>query len=511
MSVNAGQVHGVAKTSHASRTIDIRVAVQWPRLAWVVCVDGPHIQATVGRDVECGDNWLCEAAWTGAFEAHDFDQHDVVFGSGVRVYDDRIVFVSPCHPLERIAHMTLPTGAVYVSNSIPALLAATDTHVDPRYDYAAAIETYIQVDREPITEMPTKEGLKFHVVRCDNLVFNGCLQLEPKPYQHQDFSTYEKFYAHLCRTMDAIGVNMHSPARRRPIRPVTTMSSGYDSPAITVLAKRVGCQTGWTVTQGWSLFATNTDDSGREIAKLLGVELQEVDRRKSCNGLEPWIWASTGRSNDLNVVRFDYPDDVMLLFSGNHAGILWTHARHSPAMLQRSDSGGTGMSEFRLEKGFIQCPFAFVGVQQAKDIEAISFQDAMKPWMLDRKRYNRPLSRRIVEEAGVPRHLFGMTKKAIADWVIFWPTDPEPRRELQRYLKEHGFQIPITWGPFQRSIDRFKATVHAVSKKFLGFSPVQKNYYNLPQNGHFCWSVEKLRTRYAAGLKSTTEPRESSM
>jgi hypothetical protein len=37
----------------------------------------------------------------------------------------------------------------------------------------------------------------------------------------------------------------------------------------------------------------------------------------------------------------------------------------------------------------------------------------MRPFILDGTDYNRPICRRIVEEAGVPRHLFGMQKKAV--------------------------------------------------------------------------------------------------
>jgi hypothetical protein len=55
-------------------------------------------------------------------------------------------------------------------------------------------------------------------------------------------------------------------------------------------------------------------------------------------------------------------------------------------------------------------------VRQIRDVNAISQSAEMAPWDVPGD-YSRPICRRIVEEAGVPRETFGTRKKAT--WVQF--------------------------------------------------------------------------------------------
>jgi len=72
--------------------------------------------------------------------------------------------------------------------------------------------------------------------------------------------------------------------------------------------------------------------------------------------------------------------------------------------------GGCALGEFRLRTGFIQFPLACSGALHARAIKAITDSPAMKPWSIGGG-YDRPIARRIAEEAGVPRHLFGQIRK----------------------------------------------------------------------------------------------------
>ena len=78
--------------------------------------------------------------------------------------------------------------------------------------------------------------------------------------------------------------------------------------------------------------------------------------------------------------------------------------------MRRSDLGGHGFSEFRLVVGFIQLPFPYLGARQMQDILEITESSEMDPWRLGNG-YDRPISRRIAEEAGVPRQLFGQSNR----------------------------------------------------------------------------------------------------
>jgi hypothetical protein len=70
---------------------------------------------------------------------------------------------------------------------------------------------------------------------------------------------------------------------------------------------------------------------------------------------------------------------------------------------------GCALGEFRMRVGFIDFPLGSSGGLHGAQIHAIGRSAAMKPWSVDG--YNKPIPRRIAEEAGVPRHLFGQLKK----------------------------------------------------------------------------------------------------
>src|SRR5690606_23914570 len=82
----------------------------------------------------------------------------------------------------------------------------------------------------------------------------------------------------------------------------------------------------------------------------------------------------------------------------------------------RGDQSGLSLAEYRLRAGFLHCPVPFWGVRQIRDVRAVSNSSELANWDVEGD-YSRPICRRIVEDAGVPRDLFGMKKKAT--WVQF--------------------------------------------------------------------------------------------
>ncbi len=106
----------------------------WPPLAWLAhCPrDGARCAVFHGSAVEATDDWFCEAVWDGAFAAGDFDRTDVVFGSGGRLRDGRVTFVSSGSTVDRL-HSLETSDAAWVSNSLPCLLSMVGGAVDPTY------------------------------------------------------------------------------------------------------------------------------------------------------------------------------------------------------------------------------------------------------------------------------------------------------------------------------------------------------------------------------------------
>ena len=47
-----------------------------------------------GLGVETTPEWFCEAAWAGEYQRGDFDRTDIVAGTGGRIRNGTVVFVS---------------------------------------------------------------------------------------------------------------------------------------------------------------------------------------------------------------------------------------------------------------------------------------------------------------------------------------------------------------------------------------------------------------------------------
>ena len=76
-------------------------------------------------------------------------------------------------------------------------------------------------------------------------------------------------------------------------------------------------------------------------------------------------------------------------------------------------SAGIGLGEFRLRTGFMHVPVPGLAFNRAATVRAIGESAAMRPWRLDTA-YDRPIPRRLTEESGVPRTVFGVEKQFTA-------------------------------------------------------------------------------------------------
>lgn len=81
-------------------------------------------------------------------------------------------------------------------------------------------------------------------------------------------------------------------------------------------------------------------------------------------------------------------------------------------MLVRTDTSGSGLSELRLRRDFIHAPVPFFGGTRHHDLLRIALSDKMAGYRIGGS-YDRPVLRRIAEQAGVPREAFGQRKRAI--------------------------------------------------------------------------------------------------
>ena len=217
-----------------------------------------------------------------------------------------------------------------------------------------------------------------------------------------------------------------------------TLSRGYDSPTVTTLARQVGCVEALSFDQS----RDKDDDNGEVIARILGVRPLVV-RRGAWQAMTlpevPFV-ASTPAGSDVLFKGAEEHLAGRVLLTGYHGDKIWgTNTENLSEHFVRTDDSGVALTEYRLWVGCIHCPLPFWGGRQIRDVHAISHSPEMRAWNVGPPSYKRPISRRIVEEAGVPRELFGARKNGVSE-LIFLPGQfltPASREDYLGWLKEH--------------------------------------------------------------------------
>jgi hypothetical protein len=150
-----------------------------------------------------------------------------------------------------------------------------------------------------------------------------------------------------------------------------------------------------------------------------------------------------------------------------------------------------------------QCIVPFWGMRRFKEIERITFSEEMAPWTLGTA-YDRPVARRIVEEAGVPRGAFAVRKKNTSHEAAFrWPYSPAAQESFRDYLKRRGL-----WAPRRLSVGLLRRAAHAESLVYanvcdkLGLRRRFRPWLRLGGAGLlFQWANDSLKTQYRAALE----------
>jgi hypothetical protein len=470
----------------------------WPKLAWVALCRRNHDKVIVyhGPCVETRANWCVEGVWDGDFDAGGFDQTDLMFGTGIHCRRDNIVFVTPSTTLDRLWHYHTDEFW-YVSNSLPAILATVKLDLIDEYNYPSALISIYRGLNSFVRTIPTTGG-DLHVTYFHNLLFDGKSLTEvPKPNLAPPFQMFHDYRTFLLQTSEHLAENYRSPGRQFRIEPMVALSQGYDSSMAAVIARHGGCELAATV-QDARAFVLHRSDSGETIAKYLGLCCQCYARNREAYPYEESIWAM-GDCGDLNLTVFDYPAPLCLLFTGFHGDFVWDRARHDLSQpLVRHDAGGSGFTEFRLSMGVFNCPVPFWGIQRAQEIQALSFAAEMAPWTLHNT-YDRPIPRRILEEAGVPRGTFAVRKNASSfhDQRFPWPFSPCLREDFAAYLKTYGYSLPQSWevrlSPLFQFFDNAVIRRMPIGRK-LRCSP----WLRLPASWlFFRWANDRLVHMYA--------------
>ena len=494
----------------------------WPPLAWLVRCRrrDATLEVMHGLGVHVAADWFCEAVWTGPFAAGDFDRTDLVFGSGARVRRDGVTFVASGSTVDRLH--SIETGEwTFISNSFPCLLATTGGALDPTYlsyftDFKSISRGLARYVRTLVTSVGPVRLTYFH-----NLAWDGArLREVPKPATAAAFPTFERYREFLSGTLGLLSENMAAPERVSPLRWLGTISSGYDSATAATLARPHGL----TEAISFGRASSGDRDSGEFIAAALGIRLDILSReawRAATLSEVPFV-AADAKGEDVYFQPAEGDLAGRVLLTGFHGDRIWDRRPHPAAEdVARGDQSGLSLSEFRLWAGFQHCPLPFVGVRRAAEITAISRSREMEPWHTA-GHYSRPICRRILEAAGIPRDAFGQWKKTVS--VLFFTHDqllsPASEADHRAWLETHVAEwrerglappdlarsdSPVWRAPVRAAAQFLEGLSHIAPRRLWWLRSSAQRIVTLGRRERrfrflFPWAMEHATRRYAGAV-----------
>jgi hypothetical protein len=390
--------------------LEYKTMPTWPVLSWLaVCESGTdRVLVLHGQDVQTRPDWFCEAVWDGAYSEANFDQTDLIYGSGARCRGGRITFVSSGATTDRLQFLERD-ALVLLSNSFACLLAISESDPDPQFRgyinlFSSIGRGYKRCDRLVTLEVGTA-----HLVYFQNLEWDGeTLREMPKVIPNRDFSTYEQYIAFLTSSLQRLAANLSSPDRAFAYIWQGSLSRGYDSPTAVALAKEAGLGTALSFHES----RPGIRDDGGAIAEALGLEIKLVDRLgwQNDGAWEPLFLSADGQGKEIMLSAAPALLRRRVFVTGNGGDYVWSmNPKTVSTELARDEYASLSLTEFRLHCGFIHFPLPFMGMSQMADVCRISQSPEMRQWHSGGS-YSRPICRRVLEERGVPRDVFGIRK-----------------------------------------------------------------------------------------------------
>jgi hypothetical protein len=421
-----------AKRSRSAPRPQIMRDKDLPPLSWLCRIADGHARIVVGSDVHASVTGIFEGAWIGPFRADGMATSPGVFGSGIVFRDKDLLFVPPSHPMEGLYVLEdEESGTIFVSNSMCFCLAQVAHPRGRRFLGTLGATLQPRLDQAGIDgvsagpgEMARGEGLRLmrHAVARFRIDDGGVIRVSPVP-EAPSFGDFHAYREALSKALGALIRNGADPLRAQPLRPIVAMSSGYDSTATAVLAAENGCREAVTL----DVVVTGTHDSGEANARKLGLEVTAFrhllgasvpDLRLDFTPAQADLAAEFVASGGVDCVAylpFERSLRHRLLLTGTWGDGIWgihTRARSDMRVFYPFEKG---ITEFRLRVGFAFVPVPCIHGLAYDSVAAISRSREMAHFSVGGP-YDRPVPRRIGEEAGLARSEFGREKAAVAPY-----------------------------------------------------------------------------------------------
>ena len=395
-----------------STTYRFRFSVQpsWPSQAWLArWVRGSEeIEVLHGSRVETLEHGFGELIWDGDFAEHDFDQTDIVFGSGARARTGRLTFVASSNTLDRLVSAEFG-NQLFISNSLACLTQNAGASFDPWYaNYPNDFTSIIKGPDAHVSRVPTSRG-PIRLTYFHNLVFDGKrLHPEPKPIVQRNRTSFDQYQEFL---QDAVGRcfdNMRDAGRKHTWQLMGTLSTGFDSTTVAALARPLGLSEAMTLVNARG----GASDCGAAIGQALGLDVHEIPRDawQSYRFSEIPFVAADAKGED---VYFRGAGELLrnrVLLTG-FTGSIWGGRSSNYLNWIRTDQSGLSLTEYRLHLGVINMPIPTIGVYQSQDLLELMGSEEARSWASGNA-YDKPFCRKVLSDAGVPGDLYGNEKKA---------------------------------------------------------------------------------------------------
>jgi hypothetical protein len=417
--------------------------IQWhrdkkiPALAWLCKSTIDQTTFILGHRVEKLGRTFFEGVWDDSVEKANFRQSSNFFGSGCS-FRKYLVFTPTRHCFDGLYTATCD-GVTYVTNSLALLIKASLPDISDDELRILAVEfkehthksTALGVDIAD-TFVTAKGSWSFYRLMYHNFglgkdgdpirIFN---------YEEQPAKTFNEYRENLEAVTQSIVKNAGSSHRKFPISVASTISNGYDSTACTAIVKTAGCDLAHTITGD----VRGRSDSGEEIGAQLGVDVKphahilkssDVSLRLSLDDevmkYSAEFLATSGLGDDVVFASFGNDIENCVVFEGSFGDGIWAKNLRTGPGLPTQLPTAKSKNEFHLRNATIFIPLPVIGAKFSEGIRIILRQPDMTPYRLE-TRYDRPIPRRIVEEAGGKRESFGQRKGATAPT----PADYEPQ------------------------------------------------------------------------------------
>ena len=288
------------------------------------------------------------------------------------------------------------------------------------------------------------------------------------------------------------------------------ISRGYDAPAVAVMAAKAGCKEAVTYSK------PNGDDDGTPVAAHLGLYITRYDRSefKRRSGLPEAEFFIHSTLSWAPIRSMEQQLAGTLLLTGAGGDYVWSLKKWTPTKLFQNPAprqmSVTSIGEFRKRVGFIHFPPAIIAAMYKREINHISKSKEMRPWSLPVS-YNRPIPRRIIEEAGVPRELFGQKKMASAYYFLrkIEHLSQASQEDFLNYLNETIVPNARSMGRISLSLDyitaRFWSLIERMPIVFYRLlMPYARHFFGQSQHPNWQrgilftshWGFDRIKDRY---------------